>query len=173
MNRSELALASFVDRYECNPTLRPVILNVRRQEDLRVCRIHAAMGIIAIYMVTGCHSDNRPLGTQAMTNQAKIIGVHKVDAEEPVYLIEIELLGDIKAFDFEDVTQVMPDRPRANWQAAFDEREVQSPTANRRFAFFFHYLDLDLPLTTSLGDLPLPDATPIPERLADIRYESP
>jgi hypothetical protein len=29
MNRSDLAFASVVDRYECNPTCRPVILNVR------------------------------------------------------------------------------------------------------------------------------------------------
>jgi hypothetical protein len=35
MNRSDLALASFVDRYECDPTFRPVILGVRRQELFR------------------------------------------------------------------------------------------------------------------------------------------
>jgi hypothetical protein len=29
MNRSDLALASFVINYECNPTCRPVILDVR------------------------------------------------------------------------------------------------------------------------------------------------
>jgi hypothetical protein len=109
----------------------------------------------------------------AMKTAVQIVGVHDVDADEPVHLIEIELTGDIDAFDFGEITQAIPDQPQANWQTAYDEREIQSPTANRRFAFFFHYLDLNLPLTTSIGDLPLPHATPIPERLADIQYESP
>jgi hypothetical protein len=35
-----------------------------------------------------------------------------------------------------------------------------------RLAFFFHFLDPQLPLRTSYGEVKLPDPTPIPDRLA-------
>jgi hypothetical protein len=108
-----------------------------------------------------------------MTNQATIVGVHEIDADEPVHLLEIELTGDIDAFDFADMTQMIADQPRENWQSAYDEREIESPTSNRRFALFFHYLDLNAPLITSFGEISLPKSTPLPERLADIEYEEP
>lgn len=108
-----------------------------------------------------------------MANQATIVGVHEVDANEPVYLLELELTGDTDSFDFADVTQMIADQPRYNWQSAYDEREIESPTSNRRFALFFHYLDLNAPLITSFGEIGIPKPTPLPERLADIEYEQP
>lgn len=108
-----------------------------------------------------------------MANQAAIVGVHEIDADEPVHLLELELTGDIDEFDFADVTQMIADQPRDNWQSAYDEREIESPTSNRRFAFFFHYLDLNAPLITSFGEIGIPKPTPKPGRLADIEYEEP
>ena len=106
-------------------------------------------------------------------NLATIVGVHEIDADEPVHLLELEVTGDVDAFDFADVTQMIADEPRDNWQSAYDEREVPSPSSKRRFAFFFHYLDLNTPLITSFGELGIPEPTPVPERLADIEYEEP
>ncbi len=108
-----------------------------------------------------------------MANRAIIVGVHEIDADEPVHLLELELTGNINEFDFVDVTQTMADQPRDNWQSAHDEREIESPTSNRRFAFFFHYLDLHAPLIASFGEIGIPKPTPKPERLADIEYEEP
>ena len=39
-----------------------------------------------------------------MPNRAMIVGIHNVDAEESVYLIELEIEGDVDAFDFSEVT---------------------------------------------------------------------
>lgn len=108
-----------------------------------------------------------------MTNRATIIGVHEVAADEPVHLLEIELAGNADEFDFGEVTQVLPDRPQANWQVAYDEREIDSPTTHRRFAFFFHFLDFKAPLLTSFGELEIPQPTPRPDRLSEIEYETP
>ncbi len=108
-----------------------------------------------------------------MTNLATIVGVHEIDADEPVDLIELELTGDVDSFDFADITQVMPGQPRDNWQTAYDEREIDSPTSNRRFVFFFHYLDLYSSLVTSFGEIAIPKPTPLPQRLGDIKYEQP
>ena len=108
-----------------------------------------------------------------MGNTATIVGIHEIDAEEPVHLIEIELTGDVAAFDFRDITQPVKGQRRDNWQAAYDERQIDSPTSNPRFAFFFHYLDLSLPLSTSFGDLAIPPVTPLSERLVNIEYEPP
>ena len=108
-----------------------------------------------------------------MANQATIVGVHEVDAGDPVHLLELEITGDADLFDFADVTQMIADQPRDNWQSAYDEREIESPTSNRRFAFFFHYLDLNTPLITSFGEIGIPKPTLLPKRLADIEYEEP
>ncbi|MEZ6057486.1 MAG: hypothetical protein R3C01_12360 [Planctomycetaceae bacterium] len=108
-----------------------------------------------------------------MPNTAKIIGVHEIEADETVYLIEIEVTGDADQFDFGDLTQVDANAPRDNWQSAYDEREIDSPKDARRFAFFFHYLDFHSPVITSFGEIPVPGPTPIPERLRRIEYEAP
>jgi len=108
-----------------------------------------------------------------MSNCATIIGVHAIEAEEPVHLIELELSGDVDNFDFDDVTQTVPGQPRDNWQAAYDEREIKSPTKYRRFSFYFHYLDSSLPLITPFGEIAIPVTTPLPAHLASLRYESP
>lgn len=56
-----------------------------------------------------------------MTSQAKIVDGNQVEADEPVHLIEIEFTGDVDSFEFADITQIIADQPRDNWQTAYDE----------------------------------------------------
>ena len=99
-----------------------------------------------------------------------IWGVHPVEAPQPCHLIEAEL-GDPESFDWAAVTQEEPGQPRSNWQAPWDEQPLDS--AETRWAFFFHYLDPSRPLLTPNGPVELPPETPVPDHLANIRYESP
>lgn len=104
-----------------------------------------------------------------MGPRARVIGVHPVEAGEPVHLVELEVEGNAADFDFGEVTQEAAGRPRSNWQAVYDEREV----GENRFAFFFHYLDVARPLLSRAGPLVLPPESPVPEHLQDIEYEPP
>jgi hypothetical protein len=104
-------------------------------------------------------------------NGAKVLGVHPVAADEPVFLIEIEFLGS-DPFDFGQVTQSVADQPESNWQVAYDERELEA-TGARRFAFFFHNLNIDSPLETPFGPITLPAPSPVPPHLSTITYEEP
>lgn len=97
-------------------------------------------------------------------------GVHPIDAPHPCCLIEIEL-PEYMSFDWGMVTQEMPDLPRSDWQVAWDERFLNEQKT--RWAFFFHYLDLEKPLITPVGVVMLPPPTPLPNHLAGIRYEPP
>ena len=108
-----------------------------------------------------------------MPNRAVIVGIHKVDTDESVHLIELEVEGDVDAFDFGEVTQEMPGEDQDNWQVAYDEREIESSNKNRRFVFFFHDIDLALPLSTSFGNVDIPNVTKTPNRLSDIEYDVP
>jgi hypothetical protein len=86
-----------------------------------------------------------------MATHAKIIGVHPVEADEPVYLLELLVEGDVEDFDIGEVTQEVTGQPKANWQAPYDERLLDDVEGKARYAFFFHYLDLDKPLLTRLA----------------------
>ena len=46
-----------------------------------------------------------------MPNTATIIGVHEIEADEPVYLIEIEVTSDVDQFAFGDLTQADANAP--------------------------------------------------------------
>ena len=108
-----------------------------------------------------------------MRGQVKIVGVHPVPAEEPIHLIEIEIEEPADAFEFGAVTQAKPGVPRENWQVAYDERKLASADGKTRFAFFFHYLDLEKALITSHGSVKLPPVSPIPAHLRGVEYEAP
>jgi len=99
-----------------------------------------------------------------------IRGVHPFEAPEPCHLIEAELTH-YSSFDWGDVTQEVPDQPRSNWQAPWDERPLDE--AKTKWVFFFHYLDLHRPLLTPEGSIELPRVSPLPEHLVKVEYESP
>ena len=51
----------------------------------------------------------------------KIIGVYKIKARQPVYMIEI-LIEDLKEkFDLSLITQEIPEQTRQNWQVPYME----------------------------------------------------
>ncbi len=106
--------------------------------------------------------------------RVKVVGVYLVEATEPVHLVEILIEGgDADALDVGEVTQEMADTPRMNWQAPYDDRVISEADGKVRVVFFFHYLDLDRPLTTPTGSLALPAPKKMPPRLQDIVYEAP
>ena len=49
-----------------------------------------------------------------MATQPKIIGVHAIEADEPVHLIELVVEGDADAFDIGEITQEVAGQPREN-----------------------------------------------------------
>ena len=108
-----------------------------------------------------------------MSTQARIIGVHPVEADEPVHLIELLVEGDVADFEIGEVTQEIANEPRSDWQVPYDERVLEESKQRARYAFFFHYLDFKKPLLTPVGSLPLQKPTDVPEHLRDIGYESP
>jgi hypothetical protein len=108
-----------------------------------------------------------------MSNRARVVGVHPVAADERVHLVELEIEGTGDDFDIGAVTQELLGQPHSNWQAVYDEQEVGRNAAHVRFAFFFHNLDFDKPLLSSVGPLDLPRESPMPKHLRDIQYEEP
>jgi hypothetical protein len=110
---------------------------------------------------------------KTMAIPVKIIGVHPIEADEPVHLIEILFEGDTDAFDIGEVTQEVTGQPKSNWQAPYHERVLEKSANKIRLAFFFHYLDFKKPLLTPAGSLPLPRPTKQPTHLLHIAYEAP
>ena len=100
-----------------------------------------------------------------------VIGVHPVKAKEPVHLLEIDLSGFDGEIDWGGFTQPVDGRDRSYWQVPYDERPV--PGSQGHWCFFFHYLDLGLPLHTPAGILTLPTESPVPFHLPFIKYEQP
>ena len=102
----------------------------------------------------------------------EVIGVYAVpEADEPCYLVEMVVpVGD---FDMGDITQADANAPESDWQVPWDEQVLEEADERTRVAFFFHYLDVNVPLKTPWGDLVLPAPSQRPDRLASIRYEQP
>ncbi len=118
--------------------------------------------------------------------EIEIIGVYRVDASEPCYLIECWLRGVRDDFDFGQITQECPGEPEDNWQVPWNEYRLndngtggdvivstESLRGDVRVAFFIDYLDLGRPLKTPAGELVIPAPTNLPERLSFVRYEPP
>ena len=104
-----------------------------------------------------------------MANHTRVVGIHRIAADEPVHLVELEVEGNADGFDIGKITQEVPGQTRSNWQAVYDERQIHQ----NRFAFFFHYLGTAKPLLNPAGLLALPPESPVPEHLLGIEYEQP
>ena len=119
----------------------------------------------------------------------EVIGVHPVLDRPSCFLIEMTIEGSNDVPDFGLFTQPMPDRPRSDWQVAYDERLLDGvgervvtdvflrrPAAwpeRARVAFFFHLLDVERPLITPFGETTLRRPSAAPARLAFLAYEAP
>jgi hypothetical protein len=101
----------------------------------------------------------------------RVLGVHPIEARQPVHLVEFEANLEDMPIVWESITQSLKDKDQSYWQVPYDERKV--PNVNWRWCFFFHYLDLSRPLSSHVGDLELPEPTPTPEHLGFARYEEP
>ena len=88
-----------------------------------------------------------------------------------LYLIEVELDQPDAEFDFGQITQRAPRLPKGNWQVPYDERRLDPE--GKRWAFFFHFLDLSKPLLVGRMTLPVPDPTPIPPHLSEMLQKEP
>jgi hypothetical protein len=119
--------------------------------------------------------------------KTEVIGVHPVDdADEPCHLLELQLTGH-GLFNVGAITQRDESLPRSDWQVPYDEQQLSADGASGvaihggevrvhgvlRIAFFFHFLNPDEALLTSLGSVTLPGPTPRPERLRFLAYEAP
>jgi hypothetical protein len=130
---------------------------------------------------------------------AKVVGVHPVEADQPCHLIELTICDPDGEFNVDDLTQVDETVEKGLWQAACDERFLDArslePLPQRldhrgivfdpgvsleppdrkeyRLAFFFHYLDLAKPMESSFGPLALPEPSPRPEHLAFMDWGPP
>lgn len=121
--------------------------------------------------------------------QLHILGVYGVpEADEPCHLVEIACSGVEEPLDVGAFTQADPDLPPSDWQAPYDEHFLdgrglrlldpdapeEQPEHDRfRLVFFFHRLDPGRPLESPAGPLHLPAPSPLPDRLAFVRYEAP
>jgi hypothetical protein len=101
--------------------------------------------------------------------QTRIVGIHRVVADEPVHLIELEVDAEAINLEFGEITQPETGQPRSNWQVAYDLQRL----GKNRYIFFFHYLDLSRPLVSPAGPLILPPESPLPDHLKSIEYEQP
>ena len=109
-----------------------------------------------------------------MSTRLTVVGVHPVEAaDEPCHLVELLVEGADDELDFREVTQEVKGQLRDNWQAPYDEQTLEVGGGKYRYAFFFHYLDLEKPLETPLGPVKLPAPTNIPKHLKNIEYEAP
>ena len=126
-----------------------------------------------------------------MPTTVEIIGLHPVQASEPVYLLEILVRNSEGVFEIVKFTQELPGEPIDNWQVPYDEKILDADgdkviadgfgaedmpelwIGNVRLAFFFHFLDLSKPLMTPFGDVALPPESDMPSRLSIIEYQEP
>ncbi len=81
--------------------------------------------------------------------------------------------GVKEELDFGMITQEDEKESQDNWQVPYDEQLVNRSTEKMNYIFFFHYLDFSKPLLTPAGSLELIEITPIPDHLADIKYDPP
>jgi len=104
----------------------------------------------------------------------EVRGVHPIEAEEPVHLVDVAITGDFDSVDWVAITQPDSTCPPEDWQVPYDERELpRLPDGRARGVFFFHYLDLLKPLQIGSTPVALPAPTPLPSDLAGVRYEAP
>ena len=126
-----------------------------------------------------------------MNTTINVVGVYKIEADQPVHLIEILVKNSEGIFDLSEITQEIPNQPKLNWQVPWDEKILDSAgekviadcfTANEkpelwvgniRMLFFFHYVDFSKPLITPFGTVPLSNESPKPSRLSEIAFEAP
>lgn len=109
----------------------------------------------------------------ALVPEIEVVGVHRIEADEPCHLVEVVIRGVSGDVNFGEFTQADESLSRIDWQVPYDERVLAHDDEEVTAAFFFHYLDLSRPLVTPFGSVALPSESPVPAHLAAIQYEQP
>jgi hypothetical protein len=123
---------------------------------------------------------------------AKIVGVYPIpNADDPCHFVEIAIDNCPGIFDLSTITQPQDGIDQDYWQVPWDEHLITSDgesvvagsfeaedrpelwVGSIRIGFFFHLLDLAIPLVTPFGDLMIPAPSEFPDRLNAIEYEAP
>ncbi|XDD52975.1 hypothetical protein AB3N62_10825 [Leptospira sp. WS4.C2] len=119
-----------------------------------------------------------------------VIGVYRIKNVEDSHLIEIEIRNSKIALNLSKITQPIENLDKLNWQVPYKEYLLDVTGKNIlskeweniqdekligyfRIVFFFHFIDIEKPLSTQYGDFKLPPITNLPERLKDIQYTKP
>jgi len=115
----------------------------------------------------------------------EIIGLHPIPSGEPVHLIEAKVTDYQGLFDIGQVMQPDPALPESNWQSAwrpyllsvggdsgepYYDFEPIEIAGLLRFLFYLHDVNLELPISTPFGMVPLPKESPLPTRLNFAKY---
>ena len=118
----------------------------------------------------------------------QLIGVYEVENYDNVYLVELTLNEPPEKLDVGQITQEINGMDKSEWQSPWDEKyldptgenvigeffDVPKGQKTTRITFFFHELNLQLPLLTQYGPVSLTAPVTMPDRLKEIIiYESP
>jgi hypothetical protein len=98
------------------------------------------------------------------------------DQLSALYVVEILVEDPTGAFNLRDFHQPNPDVDAADLQVPYDEVALDTGESDgsgtTRIAFFLHFVDPNAGVETPFGHVPLPAATPLPARLAEVmKYE--
>lgn len=126
-----------------------------------------------------------------MVPSVEVVGVYEVEADEPCCLVEL-IVHDVEGpFDIGTITQEDGAVAASERQVPYAEKLLDvrgdavvhdfwdgpgNPSiwqGTMRLAFFLHYLDPALPLTTPFGEVPVRQPEPRPARLRHLGYEAP
>ena len=125
----------------------------------------------------------------SQTEKINLIGFYKIAEYKNVHLLEFEISSIGSDFDIDDFTQKLPNVDSMNWQVPYDElflnkngseiigdyrTDINALEKPFRLVFYFHYFDLEKPLSTPYGNISINKIDSIPKRLSEIiEYEQP
>ncbi len=110
-------------------------------------------------------------GSDLSSTEAELVRPQVNEHFDGLYVVQIEVDPPRAEFDWWKITQPVAGSPRSNWQVPYDEQPLDAE--GKRWAFFFHFLDLRRRLLTPCGSVLLPSVTPLPQHLSKIEYSAP
>ncbi len=119
-----------------------------------------------------------------------IVGIYKIKSRIPCHLVELIATDLVTPLEVGLITQKQKSRPKDEWQVAYketlfnlqgdtmlsEEWEMIEPvklSGSFRLVFYFHYLHHRMPMSTQYGEIPIPEATKLPQRLNTLNYTEP
>jgi len=118
----------------------------------------------------------------------KLNGVYSISKNNDVHIIEFEAIEEIKDFEISQITQMLNEQKRMNWQTPYDEKyfdqsnqilgdwvnEPESIKKGEKIVFFFDELNLSKPIRTQFGDYEISEIKKTPNWVTEtMKYEKP